>query len=196
MFMDTTYEPLIKFIKRIIDLPDTEVAKVLQLFKPVRIAKGEYYIREGQVPKKFAFVEKGLFRYLYINNKGTEFTKNFIPENSFLSAYSAMISQQPSRMFIEALEESYIYEIHYHDWLKLKKGHQCWDKLLITILEKAFSVKETRERDLLLLEAQERYEIFKQEFPTLEKRIKQHIIASYLGISPISLSRIRNKTAS
>ncbi|MBA4852194.1 Crp/Fnr family transcriptional regulator [Emticicia sp. BO119] len=183
----------ILFIKRIIDLPEVEGVKVLKLIKPVRIAKGEYYIREGQVPKKFAFVEKGLFRYLYINYKGTEFTKNFILENNFISAYSAMISQQPSRMFIEALEDSYVYEISYTDWLDLKKGHECWNRFLLAIVEKAFSIKEIRERDLLLLEAQERYDIFKKEFPTLENRIKQHMIASYLGISPISLSRIRSK---
>lgn len=187
--------PLIVFIKRIIDLPQAEEVKILKLLKPIKIAKGEYYIREGQVPKKFAFVESGLFRYLYINNKGTEFTKNFILENNFISAYSAMISQQPSRMFIEALEDSYIYDMSYTDWLELKIGHECWNRFLITILEKAFSIKETRERDLLLLEAQERYAIFKKEFPTLENRTKQHLIASYLGISPISLSRIKNKLA-
>ena len=185
--------PFIAFVKRITDLPETEEAKMLKLLKPVKISKGEYYIREGQVPRKFAFVEKGLFRYLYINHKGTEFTKNFILENNFISAYSAMISQQPSRMFIESLEDSYVYDIHYSDWLELKKGHECWNRFLVVILEKAFSTKEIRERDLLLLEAQERYEIFKKEFPTLENRIKQHLIASYLGISPISLSRIRNK---
>ncbi|GAB3516713.1 Crp/Fnr family transcriptional regulator [Emticicia fontis] len=187
--------PFISFVKRIVDLPEAEEAKVLLLLRPVKIARGEYYIREGQVPKKFAFVEKGLFRYSYINTKGTEFTKNFILENNFISAYSAMISQQPSRMFIEALEDSYVYDISYHDWLELKKGHPCWNEFLVVILEKAFSTKEIRERDLLLLEAQERYDIFKKEFPTLENRIKQHLIASYLGISPISLSRIRNKLA-
>ncbi|RFS16725.1 Crp/Fnr family transcriptional regulator [Emticicia sp. C21] len=187
--------PFISFVKRIVYLPESEEAKVLELLKPIKIVKGEYYIREGQVPKKFAFIEKGLFRYLYINNKGTEFTKNFILENNFISAYSAMISQQPSRMFIEALEDSYVYDISYNDWLELKKGHQCWNQFLVVILEKAFSTKEIRERDLLLLEAQERYDIFKKEFPTLENRIKQHLIASYLGISPISLSRIRNKLA-
>lgn len=176
-------------------MPEAEEAKVLKLLKGIKITKGDYYIREGQIPKKFAFVEKGLFRYLYINNKGTEFTKNFILENNFVSAYSAMISKQPSRMFIEALEDSYIYDINYADWLELKKGHECWNRFLVLILEKAFSTKEIRERDLLLLEAQERYDIFKKEFPTLENRIKQHQIASYLGISPISLSRIRNKSA-
>ncbi len=185
--------PFISFVKRIIDLPEAEEAKILKLLKPTKIAKGEYYIREGQIPKKFGFVESGLFRYLYINNKGTEFTKNFILENSFISAYSAMISQQPSRMFIEALEDSFVYDLSYNDWLELKKGHECWNQFLVVILEKAFSTKEIRERDLLLLEAQERYDIFKKEFPTLENRIKQHLVASYLGISPISLSRIRNK---
>lgn len=95
-------------------------------------------------------------------------------------------------MFIEALEDSVICEIQYKDWIKLKQEHVCWKELLILFLEKAFVIKEKREREFLLLSATERYTIFKEEFPGLEHRIKQHHIASYLGISPVSLSRLKN----
>lgn len=96
-----------------------------------------------------------------------------------------MISQSPSKMFMEGMEDSRVMEINYNDWVDLKKDHCCWSQYLIFILENAFYIKEKRERELLLLDAQERYEIFKSEFSTLEARVMQHIIASYLGISPI-----------
>ena len=152
------------------------------------------FIRAGEVPRKFAYVEKGLFRYFYLHKKGTEFTKNFIPANHFVSSYSAMIAQKPSLMFIEALHDSEIYEINYQDWLKLSNGHPCWNALLVKMLEKAFVIKETRERELLLLDAQDRYNNFIRDFPALENSVKQHLIASYLGISPVSLSRLKNKS--
>lgn len=68
-----------------------------------------------------------------------------------------------------------------------------WNKLLIALLEKGYSIKEKRERDLLLLDAERRYKIFLQDFSVLESTIKQHQIASYIGITPIALSRNRKK---
>jgi len=186
-------DSVIKYLKGIIDLPQTEEHKFLQIARQKNLVKEEQFIREGQVPRKLAFVHKGLFRYYYVNNKGTEFTKNFISETNFIAAYSAMIAGKPSAMFIEALEGSMIYEINYTDWVELRKGNRCWNELLVCMLEKGFSIKEKREREFLLLDAEERYKIFKQEFPGLEARVKQHLIASYLGISPVSLSRIRKK---
>jgi CRP-like cAMP-binding protein len=187
-------ENIITYIKTIVNLPTAEADRFLQILRPVEILKGEYFICEGQVPTKMAFVGKGLFRYLYVDTAGREYTKNFMPEGSFIASYSAMIHKTPSLMHIEALEDSAIYEIPYTEWQTLRNGHPCWNALLVNFLEKGFCVKEKRERELLLLEAEDRYQIFLHDFPALEHRVKQHLIASYLGISPVSLSRIRNKT--
>ena len=186
-------QDLLFFIKNIIDLPLSEEKKLLDISRISTIKKGEFYIQAGQVPKKFAFVSKGLFRYVYVGDNGTEYTKNFIAEKNFLLAYSSMVLQEPSKMFIEALEDSTVYDIDYSEWLSLKNGNPCWNIFLIKLLEKAFITKENRERELLLSNAEQRYEIFKIEFPNLDSRIRQHLIASYLGISPVSLSRIRKK---
>jgi CRP-like cAMP-binding protein len=185
---------LITLLKQSIDLPATEEIKIPKIFTERRILKNELFIRAGEVPRKFAYVDQGLFRYFYLHKKGTEFTKNFIPAGNFLASYSTMIVQKPSIMSIEALEDSLICEINYNDWITLRNGHPCWNALLIKMLEKAFVIKETRERELLLLDAQERYNNFNRDFPSLENNVKQHLIASYLGISPVSLSRLRNKS--
>lgn len=68
--------------------------------KPKVLPKGDYFIWEGEVPRKFAFVQSGLFRYLYIDQKGIEYTKGILPEGSFISSYSAMINESPSHFLI------------------------------------------------------------------------------------------------
>lgn len=185
------HNDIISYISQFVELSSTETNELLSICQTKTIAKGEYYISEGQIPKRFAFVRKGLFRYLYINDKGHEFTKNFMPEGNFIASYSAMITATPSKMYIQALENCEIHEIDYSKWTAIRVQNKIWDSFLVMLLERAFMIKETRERELLLLDAAERYSVFKKEFPDLEKRVKQHQIASYLGISPISLSRLK-----
>jgi len=186
----------ITYLRSAIELPAEEERRISAILKPAHINKGDYFIREGQVPRRFAYVHSGLFRYLYMDPAGREYTKNFIPAGRFLASYSAMIHASPSHMFIEALEHSEILEIDYMQWSGLRNGDPCWNQLLVKILSHAFATKEKRERELLLLNAEERYRIFSEEFPGLEHRIRQHMVASYLGISPVSLSRIRKKRSS
>jgi CRP-like cAMP-binding protein len=104
-----------------------------------------------------------------------------------------MILNRESYFWIEAMEDSSVILINYKNWRKLVKNHGCWDSLLKVFLEKVFIKKENREKEFLLDNAETRYKNFLREYPKLEQRIKQHHIASYLGITPVALSRIRNK---
>ncbi len=81
----------------------------------------------------------------------------------------------------------------YQKWLQLYKNYAPWKDFLIAILTKGYIKKEKREWELLQLSAEERYRRFLKEYPGLERRIKQHYIATYLGITPVALSRIRRK---
>ncbi|SCY99359.1 cAMP-binding domain of CRP or a regulatory subunit of cAMP-dependent protein kinases [Flavobacterium anhuiense] len=180
------------FLKHL-NLPEKELQELLSIAQYGKIAKAGYFIREGQVPRKMAFVVKGLFRYVYTHENGNEFTKNIIAERNFISSYSAMIYNTPSYFSIEALEDSEILEIDYSSWIEIKGKNPFWNVFLVQILEKAFSIKEKRERELLLLDAEKRYEIFIAEFPDIENRVSQQIIASYLGIQPESFSRLKRK---
>ncbi len=178
-------------ISSIQPVPVAELDKLVALCKSQKIAKGQHFIDFGQIPRKFAFVEQGLFRYYYGDEKGNQFTKGFFPENSMLSSYSCMISQQGSHLAIQALEDSVIQVVDYYSWMQLYNDHACWSGFLVKVLEKAFMKKESREREFLLYDAEKRYKIFLDAYPGMEKRIKQHLIASYLGITSVALSRIR-----
>lgn len=175
------------------NFPEQESNELLSIAAVVSIPEGEFFVSEGQVPKKFAIVLNGLFRYFYVSQKGDEFTKGFILSDNILTSYTAMRNESPSLFFIQALEDSVILEVDYKKWLALQKDNSFWDKFLILALEKGYFTKEKRERELLLLDAETRYKIFQEEFPGLDKRAKLQIVASYLGIKPESLSRIRKK---
>ena len=174
-------------------LPENRIDELLSIGRIKSIDASHCFIKAGEVPYKIAFVGSGLFRYVYINDKGDEFTKGIILENFFLSSYSAMILGKPSYFSIEALENSQLLEINWSDFNRLKDNDIFWLQFLLKFVEKGFIIKEKRERDLLLLDAETRYRNFLTEFPGMEQRVKQGIIASYLGIQPETLSRIRRK---
>jgi len=172
--------------------PSDQIEMILHIATLKEFSKGEYFIREGEIPNKFAYNCRGLFRY-YIDSDGNDFTKGFFPANTIISSYSAMIHNRGSYFNIEALEDSTLLIINFDDWQHLFKGHVCWKTFLIAMLETGYCTKETRERKFLLCDAETRYRSFLNNFPDLDKRIKQHYIASYLGITPVALSRIRKK---
>ncbi|MDF9798153.1 CRP-like cAMP-binding protein [Catalinimonas alkaloidigena] len=184
---------MLQAIRAITNIPEDQETKLLSICKSQSVRKGDLFIREGQVPHKFAFVNAGLFRYFYVDEKGNEFTKGFFPEGLFLSSYSAMIQEIPSYFTIEALENAEILVIDYEAWNDIRAQHPCWNEFLLAMMEKAFIIKEMREREFLLFDAEKRYLLFLDRYPGLDQRIRQHLIASYLGITSVALSRIRRK---
>jgi CRP-like cAMP-binding protein len=185
----------INYIKSKVDIPKEQENKFCSLISIKQIEKGESFLNEGQSSRTIAFIKSGLFRYYYIDNKGNEFTKGFFVENSVLTSYSAILEKRSSYFTIQALENSEIEIIDYIKSQKLFVEHPCWNSFLVIQLQKALIMKEEREREFLLFDAEQRYRAFLQQFPNLEKRIKQHIIASYLRLAPESLSRIRKNIA-
>lgn len=174
-------------------LPEERIEEFCSLGKEKSLNNSDYFLVAGDVPFKLGFILKGLFRYVYVNEKGDEFTKGILTENNFISSYSAMILNKPSYFSIEALESSQILEFNWVDLKKLFEKEIFWTQFLLRFIEKGFIIKEKRERDLLLLDAETRYKNFLEEFPGIDQRVKQGIIASYLGIKPETLSRIRKK---
>ena len=157
---------------------------------------GEEFQSIGQVPRKIGVIKFGLFRYFYLTEEGKEYTKAFMMEGDFISSYTAMMAGKASHYAIESVERSEVVEISYHQWQKLRSQDDKWDKLLISFLEKGYRIKERREREFLLMDSESRYQSFLKECPHLVDRLKQHMIASYLGITPVALSRIRKKMKS
>lgn len=107
------------------------------------------------------------------------------------AAYTALLNNEPSKLFIQTLEDSQLLTANYEEYRAVTAESSYWQKVNQNIAERLFMKKEKRESSLLLDDAQTRYIKFGNEYPVLESRIKQHLIASYLGITPVTLSRIR-----
>lgn len=181
----------IAVLRSLTHLPEDEATKVIELFETQVLKRREFFIRAGDVPQTIGFILSGVLRLYYIDDDGNEFTKSFCAENDFVGAYSALLLTQPSRLFIEALENSKLLVAKYSAYRSLSETHPCWQTVNCKIAEALFIKKEKRESSLLLDDAKTRYLSFLAEYPGLEDRLKQHYIASYLGITPVTLSRIR-----
>lgn len=182
---------LTNYFSPIATIPEAEVAFAKDYFSIRHIKKGDFFIKAGEVPRFGGFIWKGLMRVFYIDEKGRDFTRIFLQEFDFASSHSAFLEQTESLVNIEALGDTTLLVISYDTFNMFIERHFCWLKLYVKSLERFFIIKERREGHLLWNDAKKRYIQFLKDFPGLEKRVKQFYIASYLGISPVSLSRIR-----
>ena len=148
---------------------------------------------ETQIDSVF-FIEKGLVRVKIIDFKGTEHTTHFTLENQFISDYSAFLTLQKSSYQLEALEdtETIVLPRKAIEWgyKNMSQGEQ----LGRLIAEYYFIVLDTRIQHLYTLSPIERYNLMNDIFPNIHNRVPQHMIASYLGITPIHLSRIKKQS--
>lgn len=163
------------------------------LFIEKRLSKGEYFIQENQIAKQIAFLKDGIVRSFFRNANGKEYNKHFFQSPSFFGGYSSLISGTASKINEQALTDCIILVADFNKFnLLLEK---CFDLEFFArkTAEFFFVEKELREIELVLLDAEERYALMQKRFPHLEQYITQYHIASYLGVSPTQLSRIRKK---
>ncbi len=186
-------ENLSTFLKRFTDLPTESMDALSVLFKPVSLKKNEYLAKEGDFAKTLYFVESGVLRAFYQNPKGEEFNKLFFVTPSIVGAYSSLITGEENKINIQCLTDCIILKADFKSILNLYDTHPRIERLNRMIAEDFFVKKERREMSLVMNDASERYEMFKEEFSGLENEITQYHIASYLGITPTQLSRIRAK---
>jgi CRP-like cAMP-binding protein len=173
------------------DIPREEKNRVLKYVHPVTIKKDGYFLRAGEVPRRIGFNLSGLMRLFYIDSDGKEIIKHFCLENTLAISYSAFLLREESKFYIQAIEETKLLTINYEAYCEILDSHVCWQIVSRKFSEMLYILKEKKEAELLLNSAQERYLQFLEDYPDLEDRLNQYHIASYLGITPESLSRIR-----
>lgn len=162
------------------------------LVVPKFIAKNDFFLRQGAVPDTYAFITKGLFSYYHSADNGDDVIKKFFGEYSFMASTSALLQQQPSHFSICALENSEILIYPNKEFRQLMEKYHELTLFQLKYLEINWVIaKENLEISLKYETAKQRYSTFRTEYHTIEPRLKQHQIASYLGITPTQLSRIR-----
>lgn len=180
-----------KHLDTIAPLNSDEWKMAKGLFKEERIGKGEYYVRLDEVCTKIAFVSKGLFRMFYIVN-GEENTTLFFSENQFVTDYFSFLIQTPSIGPIQALEDSIVYSVSYNDLQRLYE-FKNWERIGRIMSERAFSFSVLEANRFLHDDYDTRYVTFIKENPDYIQRIPQYMIASYLKMTPETLSRVKKR---
>ena len=178
-------------IKNMIHVSNTELDEFLSFATIKRYARQQIISGPNQIPNEIFFINKGLIRVLITDNEGTEHTIHFALENQFIADYSNFMQQQPSFYTLQALEETQVVVLPRSaiDWgyQNLTEGN----KMGRLIAEYYFIYQDNRIKNLYIRTPKERYDSISEIFPNINNRVPQHMIASYLGITPIHLSRLK-----
>ncbi len=158
--------------------------------------RDEHFVAEGDVPKTCAFVVEGLLYQHYTGPGGDTVIKYFFPENRIAASVSAMLLGEPSRFAITAIEESTVLEYDFAAFRRLAAAYPDIAAFYIAYMERHWIIeKEPDEISFRHDDAMTRYRDFMRREPALHRRLKQHHIAAWLGITPESLSRLRRAIA-
>lgn len=193
--MGAILQNLKTFIKKInSSLSDENIQAFFSKARERTFEKRGYFVKEGEVCHQLLFIHKGLFRY-YLEFDGEDYTKDFAldEKNPFCTSYTSFILQKPSEIWIEALEPSQVLCWERSDVLPLFHEDFQWLRFAKSMADQLFFRKEEKEIELLKYSAEERYRLLVVNFPQLCQRVSQYHLATYLGIAPESLSRIRSR---
>lgn len=160
--------------------------------------KGQDFIRAGEMCRELIFIHGGAFRY-YLLTQERDHTKDFSPEGTFCTAFTSLVTRTPSAIYIAALEEAEVSVWGAEAFTGRAETSLAWQRLFRLLAQGLYIRKEQREISLLVDDALGRYLRFQRTFPSLagfedvEERVPQHMIASYLGMTPETLSRVRRE---
>ena len=182
----------IKYLNNISPLSQEAIHSLAELFKSTVLKEGDFFIEEGKYAKEIGFLESGVARAFFVNDEGKEYNKQFFVGPTLIGAYASLLTKQKNKIAQKALTECKIWKVSFGEIELLYEKFHDVERLGRKIAEYYFLQKEKKEIEMALLDAEKRYLIFRQEFPGLEMKIPQYHIASYLGISPTQLSRVRN----
>lgn len=177
----------IKYIQQFAPLNAQQIEIIESRGTEIELKKGGYFIEEGKVLKQVGFVLEGIFRIYYFNQNGEEITKIFIEENHLL--YN--LKNIPSKEYIQAITNCKLLVFSNRDWEEISDIIVEWKTIIQTITNRSLIQKLEKVSPLVSQDATTRYLEFIQKYPTLVNRIPLSYIASYLGITQQSLSRIR-----
>ncbi|WP_046246535.1 Crp/Fnr family transcriptional regulator [Hymenobacter terrenus] len=168
---------------------EIEQIKAVSMLRTLR--KRQYLLQAGDIWAYNAFVTKGCLRTYSVDAKGAEHIMSFAVENWWASDQESLSSGQPSRFNIEAIEESEVVLIKKEDFEQLRRELPVFDGVINNILFRSFMASQNRIHSAISYSAEEKYREFVEKFPDFALRIPQHMVASYLGVTTETLSRIR-----
>ncbi len=184
------YEDLKQFVSQFANLSGEEWEAVMPFIETRNLKKNEYFVREGEIARYISFTQSGYLR-VYYNHDGDEITRDISPLHSFVTALPSYISQTPSYEIIQAITGCELFVI-YHDNLELLyDSYSNWQRVGRRVIEEMFVQTQSRIYAFITQPAEVRYKEMMKQFPDIFQHVPLQYIASYLGITSQSLSRLR-----
>ncbi|MCO4294680.1 Crp/Fnr family transcriptional regulator [Solitalea sp. MAHUQ-68] len=187
------YSSFLDHLSRFVSLNAVEKERILEVFAFRKVKKKENLLTEGQVCSYNYFVVKGCLRVYLITNTGLEQITQFGIENWWMTDFDSFENQTPSQFFIQAIEESEVIVIEKNSLESLYIEVPKIERYFRIILQKNFVAAQRRILWIHTISSEQRYRNFVELFPSFVQRIPQYMLASYLGITPEFLSKIRAK---
>lgn len=174
-------------------ITDADFELLEPLVLSFNIKKHENLLRQGEICKHVYFLKKGFFRMFYIGLDGNEINCRFSECNRFFVDFDSFLTRSPSRYYWQAMQDSEVFALKYADINALYEKSHSWEKFGRLIAENAFRLANERIEILHFLSPEERYQYILKKSPQLFNQVSLFHIASYLGVKPESLSRLRKR---
>jgi CRP-like cAMP-binding protein len=190
------YDNFQKYLDGKIALLQEQSDRIRSLSVVKKLRKHQYLLQKGDVCRNHAFVTKGCLRSYSVDGDGVEHTVKFAIENWWIGDRDSLMSGEPAMLNIDAVEDSEVVLLSTKNFDLICQQVPAFNDLVNNLLQNAYNASQNRILANISLSAIEKYEHFLQRYPDLALRIPQGMIASYLGISPETLSRVRNQLMS
>lgn len=190
------YKNIIANINKYVTLTDEEVEKLIAIISIKEIKRRELIDQPDYICRYRNYIEKGAFRSYFIDNDGKEHTVQIAVEDWFVSDFYSYITQTPATLYVEAMEHSTILQMTYDDIEGLCKEIHSLSEYFRVSTERAFAFSRKRALSSLSLTAEERFVELEDRYPNIVNRVPQKVIASYLGMTPEFMSKIRKRIIS
>jgi CRP-like cAMP-binding protein len=186
-------EKIISYFDNYLSLDETEKEELIGYLIERKIKRRQFILQENDICNHFTFVVEGCLKMYGVDNNGYEHNIQFAAGNDWIADIGSLHKERPSQLYIEAIEPSVILQIARKDLWHLYNHYPKFDRNFRVIIENKFSELQNRVLQNISSTAQERYETFLGQYPDLSNRLPNTQIASYLGITPEFLSKIRNE---
>jgi len=191
--IQTQIEPLLDYFHKVLPLNNQEKQLVTELFKPRLYRKRQYVLQEDNICNQCNFIVRGCLRMYKVDNEGNTHIIQFASENWWLMDIGSFHERTPSGLNIDALEDTMVLQISHENLLLLYTKEPKFDRIFRVLIENSYVALQKRLLENISSDAENKYLSFLQTYPHLSNRLPQTQVASYLGMTPEFLSRLRNR---